>query len=146
MDSLPTVLRPVAQSVVSPNADPGVASLIPTGSHTVMEIDREIISTCHLPHSADSRMVVVSCKRKYVHGHEVLVKRLVMLAQEKRVKLDPHIHGYTGWYINQTNVIVHPKPYIVPYYPQHFTATTTTIPYKIQGLDSFLFLRRITGQ
>ena len=36
---------------------------------------------CHSPPSADSRRVVVSYKRKYVH--EVLVNRLVKLVQEK---------------------------------------------------------------
>ena len=64
-------------------ADPGVVSLIPTLSHTFVEIDYEIISTAILVPSADSRRVVVSYKRKYVH--EVLVKCLVKLAQEKSV-------------------------------------------------------------
>ena len=36
---------PVAQSVVSPTADPGVASSIWARSHTFTENDREIIST-----------------------------------------------------------------------------------------------------
>ena len=36
---------PIAQSVVSKTADPGVASSIAAGSHTLMEIDHEIIST-----------------------------------------------------------------------------------------------------
>ena len=53
-------------------ADPGVASWIPSGSHTFMEIDHEIISTAILLPSADSRRVVISYKQKYVH--EVLVK------------------------------------------------------------------------
>ena len=35
-------------------ADPGVASLIPVGSHTFVEIDHEIISTVNLLPSADS--------------------------------------------------------------------------------------------
>ena len=49
-----------------------------------MEIDQEIISTAILPiPSADSRRVVVSYKQKYVH--EVLVNRLVKLAQQKSV-------------------------------------------------------------
>ena len=43
--------------------EPGVVSMIPAKSHT----------------STDSRWVGVSYKRKYVH--EVLVKRLVKLAQ-----------------------------------------------------------------
>ena len=56
-------------------ADPGVASSIPAWYHTFMEIDHEIISTAVLLPSADSRRVVVSYKRKYVH--EVLVNNLV---------------------------------------------------------------------
>ena len=56
------------QSVASPTADPGVASLIPALSHTFVEIDHEITS-------------MVSYKLKYVH--EVLVNRLVKLAKEK---------------------------------------------------------------
>ena len=49
----------------------GVASSIPARLHTFAEIDHEIISTVILLPSADSRMVVASYKRKYVH--EVLV-------------------------------------------------------------------------
>ena len=41
-------------------ADPGVASSIPTLSHTFAEIDHEIIFTAFLLQSADSRWVVVS--------------------------------------------------------------------------------------
>ena len=48
-------------------ADPGVASLVLARSHTFVEIDHEIISTAILLPSADSRRVVVSYKRKYVH-------------------------------------------------------------------------------
>ena len=56
---------------------------MPARSHTFVEIDHEIISMAiHLP-SADSRRVGVSYKRKYVH--EVLVNRLVKLAQGKSV-------------------------------------------------------------
>ena len=73
----------VVQSVTCLTADPVVASLIPARFHTFMEIDREIISTVILLSSADSRRVVVSYKRKYVH--EVLVKCLVRLAREKSV-------------------------------------------------------------
>ena len=79
----------VAQSVtclptdVSLIADPGVASLILAWSHTFVEIDHEIISMVILLPSADSRRVVVSYKRKYVH--QVLVNRLFKLAQEKSV-------------------------------------------------------------
>ena len=46
-----------------------------------MEINHEIISTAILLPSADSRRVVVSYKRKYVH--EVLVNCLVKPAQKK---------------------------------------------------------------
>ena len=61
-------------------ADIGVASSIPARFHTFVEIDHEIISATILLPSADSRRVVVSYKRKY--AHEVLVHRLVKLAQE----------------------------------------------------------------
>ena len=64
----------IAQLVACQKQDPGVTSSIPARSHTFAEIDQEIISTAiHLP-STDSRRVVVSCTRKYVH--EVLVKPL----------------------------------------------------------------------
>ena len=46
-----------------------------------MEIDHEIISTAILLPSTDSRGVVVSYKRKYVH--EVLVNNLVKLTKKK---------------------------------------------------------------
>ena len=66
-------------------ADPGVASWIPARSHTFVEIDYKIISTVILLFSAESfknsRRIVVSYKRKYVH--EVLVNCLFKLAQEK---------------------------------------------------------------
>ena len=48
-------------------ADPGVVSSIPALSHTLVEIDQEIISTVILLPSSDTRRVVVSCKQKYVH-------------------------------------------------------------------------------
>ena len=79
----------VAQSVMcltagmSLTADPGVVSLIVTRSHTFVEIDPEAISTAILLPSADSRKVVVSYKKKYVHKVHVLVNGLVKLAQEK---------------------------------------------------------------
>ena len=60
---------PVAQSVASPTADPGLLSLIL--SHTFLKIVHEIISMVIL------FPVVVSYKQKYVH------KVLVKLAQEK---------------------------------------------------------------
>ena len=68
-----------ADMCLSPN--PGVRSSIPAGSNTFVEIDNEIFSTAILLPSADSRRVVVSNKRKYVHY--VLVNCLVKLAQEK---------------------------------------------------------------
>ena len=64
-------------------ADQGIASLIPAGSHTFVEIDHEIISKVILLPTAGSRRVVVSYKQKYVH--KALVKPLVKLAQEKTV-------------------------------------------------------------
>ena len=79
----------VAQSLtcLTPDAclttDPGVASSIPVRSHTFLEIDHEIISTAILLPSTDSRRVVVSYKRKYVHY--VLVNRLAKLVQKKSV-------------------------------------------------------------
>ena len=48
-------------------ADPGVASLIQSSSHTFVENDHGIIFMAILLPSADSRGVVVSYKRKYVH-------------------------------------------------------------------------------
>ena len=59
-------------------AYPGVTSLIPARSHTFVEVEYEIISTAILLPSTDSRRVVVSYKRKFVH--EVLVICLVKLA------------------------------------------------------------------
>ena len=64
-------------------ADQVTESSIPGRFHTFVEIDHEIMSTVILFPSTDSRRVVVSYKRKNVH--EVLVKCLVKLAQEKRV-------------------------------------------------------------
>ena len=52
-------------------------------SHNFVEIDHDIISTAILLPSVDSRRVVVSYKQKYVQ--EVLVDRLVKLAEEKSV-------------------------------------------------------------
>ena len=68
----------IAQSVTCLIADPGDASSIRAQSHTFVEIDHEIISTAILLSSSDSRRVVVSYKRKYVH--KVLVNCLVKLA------------------------------------------------------------------
>ena len=55
----------------------------PAPSHTFVETDHEMISTAIVLPFAYSRRVVVSYKGKYVH--EVVVKRLVKLAQEKSV-------------------------------------------------------------
>ena len=74
------------QSVASPNADPGVASLIPAQSHTFVEIDHEIISTVILLPLLIQERVVVSHKRKYVH--KILVNPLVKLAQKKYGKVN----------------------------------------------------------
>ena len=77
-------------------------------AHTFVEIDHEIISTAILLPSADSRRVVVSYKRKYVH--KVLVTRLVKLAQEKKewlgeltvstIAVDWDIKHQTNKYLN----------------------------------------------
>ena len=64
-------------------ANPGVASSIPAGSHTFVEIDHKTISTAILLPSADPRRLVVNYKRKYVHI--VLVNCLFKLTQEKSV-------------------------------------------------------------
>ena len=64
-------------------ADPRPASLIPSRSHTFVEIDDEIISAAILLPFADSRRVVVCYKPKYVQ--EVLINGLVKLFQEKSV-------------------------------------------------------------
>ena len=71
----------VAQSVTCLTADPGVVSSIPARSHTFVEIDHEIISTVILLPYADSRRVVISYKRKYVH--KLLINRLFKPAQKK---------------------------------------------------------------
>ena len=72
----------VNQAVTCLTVDPGFACSIPAPAHTFWEIDHEIISMVILLPSVDSRRVVVSYKRKYVH--EVLVNPLVKLAQEKK--------------------------------------------------------------
>ena len=66
-------------------ADPGVESSILALSHTLMEIDHEIISVYgHFPPSLiHPRKVVVSYKLKYVH--EVLVNRLFQACPEQKV-------------------------------------------------------------
>ena len=75
------IVHKIISRVMSPTADPDIGSSVQAGSYTFVEIDREIISTAILLPSTDSRRVVVSYKRKYVH--KVLVNRLVKLAQEK---------------------------------------------------------------
>ena len=87
----------VAQTVTCLTADPGVASLISAHSNTFPEIDHEIISTTILLPSADSRGVVASYKRKYVH--DVLVNCLVKLAREKSVVMwiDRPNHNRSYW-------------------------------------------------
>ena len=79
-----TITQPgrIAQSVASPTADPGVASLIPAQSYTFVEIDHKIISTVILLllllHEG-----LLSVTRESMTVQEVLVNRLVRLAQEK---------------------------------------------------------------
>ena len=63
--------------------DPGVSSSIPARSYTLVGTDHEIISAAILLPSFDSRGVVVSYKRKYLH--KVLDNCLVKLAQELSV-------------------------------------------------------------
>ena len=64
-------------SITCLTADPRVASFDPSPVIYLVEIDHEIISTAIRRPSADSRWVIVSYKRKYVH--EVLVNCLVKL-------------------------------------------------------------------
>ena len=64
-------------------AGPGVMSLNPTGPHTFVKIDHETFSMVILLPSADSRRVVVSDRREYVH--EVLVSYLFKLGLDKNV-------------------------------------------------------------
>ena len=72
---------PHSTVVLSPTADPGIQSSIPTWYHTFVEIQINNFYG-HSP-PADSRGVIVSYKGKY--KHEVLVNNLVKLAQEKSV-------------------------------------------------------------
>ena len=73
----------VVQTLTCLTADPGLTSSNPAQPHTFLKIDHEIISTAILLPSTDSRRVVVSFKQKYVH--EVLVNRIVKLAQGENV-------------------------------------------------------------
>ena len=72
----------VVLSVVMPTADPGVVSLIPTQSHTFIEIDHEIISTVILLLLLIQEGLL-SVTKESMCMIEVLVNRLVKLAQEK---------------------------------------------------------------
>ena len=72
---------PVAQSVLTPTADTEIANLISARSHTLVEIDHEIISTAILLFPMIQDGVVVSYMRKYLH--EVLANLLVKLGWEK---------------------------------------------------------------
>ena len=56
-----------------------VPSSIPAWSHSLVEIDHEIISMAILLPSPNSKRVVVNYKQKYVH--KVLVKRLLIYSQ-----------------------------------------------------------------
>ena len=64
VNEIPVVPNRIAQLVLSLTANPGVPSLIPARSYTLVEIDHEIIFTAILLPSADSRRVVISYKRK----------------------------------------------------------------------------------
>ena len=75
---------PIAQSVASPTADPGIVSLILARSHTFVEIDHEITSTFIL--------LLPLIQEELSVTREVLVSHLVMLAQEK-VWSGEHDHG-----------------------------------------------------
>ena len=84
------ILGRVAQSVTcletvaSLTADLGVASSVPAGSHTFMEIDCEIISTVILLPSTES-FKNDCCQLQAKVLHEALVNCLFKLAQEKSV-------------------------------------------------------------
>ena len=87
----PDIISSVENSVAGPRSAVGKVSDSrsrgpefnpgPAWSYTFVEIDHEIISTAILLPFTDSRRVVVSYNRKYVH--KVLVNCLVKLAQEK---------------------------------------------------------------
>ena len=57
------ILPVMAENLSLIKTGPGVASSIPTWSHTLVEIDHEIISTAILFHPADSRTVTKVCAR-----------------------------------------------------------------------------------
>ena len=70
-----------SESVTSLIADPGVISLILAKSHTIVEIDHEIISTVILLLLMTQEGLLSDTKQKNVH--KVLVNSLVKLAHEK---------------------------------------------------------------
>ena len=75
-------------TVASLTADPGVASLIPTQSHTFLEIHHEIISMVILLPSAESfKMGCCQLLAKYVQ--EVLVNCLLKLVSTVRLHFVP---------------------------------------------------------
>ena len=63
----PTPHSAVGNVCLRLTADPGVENLILARSHTFVETDHEITSRAILLPSADSRRIVVSYNRKYVH-------------------------------------------------------------------------------
>ena len=66
MDPKFTLPSPVGQSIGSLTAEPGLTSLIPTRSHTFMEIDHEMISivmTCP-DHNSTSTGTIGTCLLK----------------------------------------------------------------------------------
>ena len=107
------------------------SSSIPARSHTFVEIDHEIISSAILLPSADSRRVVVSYKRKYVH--EVLVNRLVKLAPGKivvRLTNPPNMTIAVDWdFKHQTKQTKsHPEPLVK--FQNNFTEMFLIMPSK----------------
>ena len=78
-----------AQLLTCLTADPRAVSLILAHLHTFAKINHEILSNAILLPAADSRRVVVSYKRKYVH--KVLVNCLVKkCGKVKRPSLNDH--------------------------------------------------------
>ena len=68
--------------------DPGVASSIPAGSHTFVELDHEIISTVILlPSAVSFKKGCCQLQRKYVH--EVLVNCLFKLVWLDELTVPP---------------------------------------------------------
>ena len=71
----------MAQLVASLISDQTVVSLIPILPHTFLETDQKTIFYGHSSHCANSKSVVISYKRMYVHY--LLVNRYVKLVPEK---------------------------------------------------------------